>query len=86
MKKAHEQQQTLTTLVRSRWFKIVAGLMVLFFLLGFTPGGEAMWTLDVWMLGWIVTFLVLSRVRIQGFIKAVLIGLVIFLALSILML
>lgn len=65
------------------WLYIIGGVALLCFLLGFTPGGEAMWTLDIWILSWPVTILVLKHFGIKGFLKAVLGGLVTFLLLGI---
>jgi len=68
---------------RPRWMYVAGTFVLLCFLLGFTPGGEAMWTLGFWILSWVITILVLSRFGIKGFLKVVLIGLVAFLLLGI---
>jgi len=58
-----------------RWVYVVGVIAVICFLLGFTPGGEAMWTLDIWLCSWAVAIYVLRKYGFRGAVKVILLGL-----------
>lgn len=67
---------------RPRWLYAVGSIALLCFILGFTPGGEAMWAIDIWLASWVATVLLLRRFGLKGLTKVILLALLAFILLS----